>query len=146
MFRRWQEQAAHDGKSILCMIVLGLTNDIKFCLEKTSVGQSANYPRDVGYLVDQLEMVLGGWSRCLNTPVIYAGAAASYHKDPRRITSEVCLDNLNTSSRPRVQPAKALARLHNRLESLSTTLLENRNVHFFLVKNGPCEVFTRTSP
>jgi hypothetical protein len=50
---------------------------------------------------------------------VYAGAAASYHEDPRRVTSEVHLDNLNTSSQPHVQHAKAMARIHNRLEVMS---------------------------
>jgi hypothetical protein len=60
MFRNWQAKAARDGKSICCMIVLGLMNDVKFCTEKTTAGQSADYPKSVGYLLDQLETVLGG--------------------------------------------------------------------------------------
>jgi hypothetical protein len=96
-----------------------LTYDVKFCSEKTRAGQSADYPKNVGYFMDQLETVLGGWSRRLDTPVVYAGAAASYHEDPRRVTSEIRLDNLNSSAQARAQHAKAMARIHNRLEARS---------------------------
>ncbi len=119
MFRGWQARAARDGKAILCMIVLGLTNDVKFCSEKTAAGQSADCPKNVGYLMDQLEKVLAGWSRQLDTPVVYVGAAASYHTNPRRVTSEVRLDNVNSPAQARTQHAMAMARIHNLLEAES---------------------------
>jgi hypothetical protein len=120
MFCRWNEQAGPDGKKIRCIIVLGLTNDIKFCSEKTASTSASEYPRNVGYLLDQLETVLGGWACRMDCPVVYASGAASYREDPRKITSDVRLDNLNTSSQPKVQHARALGRLYNFLDQSST--------------------------
>ena len=113
-------QAANDGKKIIAVIVLGLTNDVKFCADRAAGSAAGEYPRDVTSLMEQMESVLGGWGRRLDAPVIYVGAAASAREDPRRQSGEVRLNNLSGEGARR-QHAKALARIHNRLESLSSS-------------------------
>jgi hypothetical protein len=101
----------------LGIFVIGLTNDVKHCCERSSSAPAGDYPRDVTTLVDYAESVFGQWSRKLQAPLVYVGAAASYRLNPQDPLPEVRLDNIDAGGRVR-EHARAMARIYQKVEGL----------------------------
>jgi hypothetical protein len=116
-FRGWNEEARRGGKRLLAVFVIGLTNDVKFCCDKTA-SSTADYPRDVAHLLEYADTTFGQWARKMQVPLVYGGAAASYRINPLEPTTEVRLDNVDGAGSRAREHAKAMARIYQKVDLL----------------------------
>jgi hypothetical protein len=98
-------------------VVLGLTEDVRFCTEKKEPGLSTDYPADVDDLLGHAMKTFMTWSKKLGTPVVFGGASASFRINPEEWTASnsVKLNDLDTIEDPLREHAKAMAEIYQKM-------------------------------
>jgi hypothetical protein len=98
------------------VFVIALSNDIKYCGEKTAKDLATAYPKTTDDLLTAARRPLHGWAATLDAPVILIGPGTPRDVWPSENPINVPLNNLDTVANPVKVMAMARARICNWLQ------------------------------
>jgi hypothetical protein len=103
------------------VFVIALSNDIKYCGEKTAKDLATAYPKTADDLLAAARRPLHAWAAALDAPVILIGSGTPRDVWPSDKTINVRLDNLDTVRADPVRVmAMARARICDNIEKFNT--------------------------
>jgi hypothetical protein len=102
------------------VFVIALSNDIKYCGEKTAKDLATTYPKTADDLLAAARGPLQAWAAALDAPVVLIGSGTPRDVWPSENSINVRLNNLDTAPNPVKVMAMARARICHNIEKFNT--------------------------